>query len=391
MTSAASKTWDMLKLLRHGGPALCNVAVTNSCNATCDFCNFAYDKGRVGKLRWIDAGRFDEALAILHARDIRYVSFFGGETLLHPRLHEMVAMVVKRGMVPAVITNGWRLPQRLDQLAAAGLKTVYVSIDSADMAEHEANRGLRGLGKRIRAATARMPKLSMIPLAQVTMSKLVKDYAALAPALRDLGFAAVSFSYPQRAALGSTTLAWSSESKLMAFSDDELVAAFGAVESLRGAFPVTNPRASLRDMQRHLKRETEHFACYGGFKSFYMDWNFDLWRCDAWSEPMCSVWDFPDTPFVRDGCTACIADCYRDSSVMLHFAVSLSDAFGKARSGQVSSALKALASRRNLESLGAITQNSAILSKLAQVDSHNRPAAPSKRLNTEFRHLRSGA
>jgi len=33
-----------------------------------------------------------------------------------------------------------------------------------------------------------------------------------------------------------------------------------------------------------------------------------------------------DTPLVRDGCTACMADCYRDSSVMLHAAVSLGDA-----------------------------------------------------------------
>jgi hypothetical protein len=52
----------------------------------------------------------------------------------------------------------------------------------------------------------------------------------------------------------------------------------------------------------------------------------DLWRCDAWDKRMCSVWDFTKTSLVRDGCTACIADCYRDSSVMLHFAVSLGDA-----------------------------------------------------------------
>lgn len=391
MAAALADAWQALKLVARGGPALCNVAVTNACNATCDFCNFAYDKGRVGKLRWIDADRFDDALAILHGRDIRYVSFFGGETLLHPRLPEMVAMAVKRGMVPAVITNGWRLARRLDELAAAGLKTVYVSIDSADMAEHEANRGLKGLGKRIREATARMPKLGMIPLAQVTMSKLIRDYATLAPALRDLGFAAVAFSYPQRTALGSTTLAWSSESKLMEFSDAEVAEAFAAADSLRSAFPVANPSASMLDMQRHLRGEAEHFVCYGGFKSFYMDWNFDLWRCDAWSKPMCSVWDFADTPFVRDGCTACVADCYRDSSVLLHFAVSLSDAFGAARSGRVLSALTALASRRNLESLGAVIQNSAILSKLAHADSLNRAAPPAKRPNTKFRHLQSRA
>ena len=66
MTTKVSKAWDMLRLVRRGGPAICNVAITNSCNATCDFCNFAYNKNQVGKLRWIDADQFPRALDILH-------------------------------------------------------------------------------------------------------------------------------------------------------------------------------------------------------------------------------------------------------------------------------------------------------------------------------------
>jgi MoaA/NifB/PqqE/SkfB family radical SAM enzyme len=326
-----STTWDMLKLLRHGGPALCNVAVTNSCNATCDFCNFAYDKGRAGKLQWIDASRFDRALEILYSRDIRYISFFGGETLLHPRLPGMIAMAVARGMGPTVITNGWLLPARLEELAAAGLKSIYVSIDSADMSEHERNRGLKGLGERIRAANGRTPALGITPFAQVTMNKLIRDYRDLVPMLRDYGFAAVAFSYPQQQRLGSTTLAWSDDSSLVKFSPDELVSAFEDVDALRSHFPVNNPSASIADMKRHLRGESESFACYAGYKSFYMDWNYNMWRCDAWSEPMCPVWDFANAPFVRDGCTACLADCYRDSSVMLHFAVALGDAMDSLR------------------------------------------------------------
>jgi hypothetical protein len=89
------------------------------------------------------------------------------------------------------------------------LKTVYVSIDSARMDEHEANRGLKGLGDRIRSENARMAGLGMTSLAQVTMNKLITEYHALVLALRDLGFDAVTFSYPQKARLGSITLAWS--------------------------------------------------------------------------------------------------------------------------------------------------------------------------------------
>lgn len=361
------QAWDMMKLLRRGGPALCNVAVTNSCNATCDFCNFAYNKGRVGKLRWLDADQFDRALAILHSRSVRYVSFFGGETLLHPRLPEMIAMTVARGMGPSVITNGWLLPALLDKLAASGLKSIYVSIDSPDMSEHERNRGLKGLGERIRNANAHMPALGMTPFAQVTMSKLIRDYQELVPMLREYGFAAVAFSYPQQAKLGSTTLAWSDDSSLVRFTPEELVDAFDSADALRSRFPVNNPSASIADMKRHLLGRPEKFACYAGYKSFYMDWNYDVWRCDAWKEPMCSVWEFGSAPFVRDECTACIADCYRDSSVMLHFAVSLGDAANALSEGRLLGALKALASGKNVASLGAVVQNTRALARLPRL------------------------
>lgn len=367
MTTIASKGFDMLRLIRRGGPAICNVAVTNSCNAKCDFCNFALGKVSRADLRWIAADRFGSALDILHQRDIRYISFFGGEPLLHPRLADMITMARARGMSPAVITNGWLLPACLDRLAEAGLKTVYVSIDAPQMADHEANRGLKRVGERIRSATLRMPGLGMTALAQVTMSKLISDYRALVPLLRDLGFAAVAFSYPQRARLGSSSLAWSADSPLINFTTLELTEAFDAIDDLRSEFPVNNPRASIADMKRHLHGEPERFVCYGGYKSFYMDWNFDVWRCDSWNERLCSVWDFANTPLVRDGCTACIADCYRDSSVMLHFAVSLGDACDQLAEGHVLTALKTLAARRNVESMTAVLGNGRVLSRLAKL------------------------
>jgi len=367
MTTLASKTWDMLRLITRGGPALCNVAVTNACNAACDFCNFARGKVDARNLRWIDAGQFGRALDILRRRDIRYISFFGGEPLLHSRLADMVAMVVERDMGPALITNGWLLASQLDKLAAAGLKTIYISIDAATIARHEVNRGLPGLGQRIRTSIPRMREFGITPLAQVTMSKLLGDYRQLAPLLRELGFDAVAFSYPQTARLGSSSLAWSSNSQLMNFSDREMAAAFDSVDSLRSEFPVNNPSASVADMKRHLRGQQETFACYGGFKSFYMDWNYDMWRCDFWSKKISSVWDFPDAPPIRDGCTACVADCYRDSSVMLHFAVSLGDTLHHLRQGRFRAATKTLLDRRNLISLGAVLENAHVLTGLARL------------------------
>lgn len=357
----------MLCLLLSGGPALCNVAVTNACNAACGFCNFARGKVGARNLRWIDASQFGAAVDILRKRDVRYVSFFGGEPLLHSRIAEMIAMVVDRGMGPALITNGWLLESKLDSLRAAGLKTVYISIDAAMLDKHEANRGLAGLGERIRSAVKRMRELRMTPLAQVTISKLIRDYDSLAALLRDLDFDAVAFSYPQQTRLGSTSLAWSDSSQLVQFTPPEFLHAFDSVNALRNHFPVNNPSASVADMKRHLRGEREVFTCHAGYKSFYMDWNYDMWRCDAWASRICAVWDFAEAPPIRDGCTACIADCYRDSSVMLHFAVALGDCVTNLRAGRIRSALKSIADRRNLISMGAVLENVHVLARLARL------------------------
>ena len=120
-------------------------------------------------------------------------------------------------------------------------------------------------------------------------------------------------------------------------------------------------------MKQHLRGQPERFVCYGGYKSFYMDWNFDMWRCDAWDKRMCSVWEFDEAPLIRDGCTACIADCYRDSSVMLHFAVSLGDAIDRLEEGHVLAALETLATGRNITSIRAIVENAEVLSGLAKL------------------------
>ena len=367
MIDGLRKAFDMARLVRHGGPSICNIAVTNVCNATCDFCNFAHDKGHVTHRSYMDVDDYRKALDILYRRGVRYLTFQGGEPLLHPRIVDMIAMSTAKGMGPALITNGWLLPKKLEALADVGLKAVFISIDSASVADHETNRGLKGVCQRIRKANRRMVERGMTPVASVTMNKLIGDYPALVPFLQDLGFAAVSFSYPRKAALGSSSLVYSEDSSLVDFTPDELIDAFRAVDGLRGRIPVQNPRASLEDMQRHVRGETETFPCFGGYKHFFLDWQFELYRCEAWNERMCSVWDFEKTPLIRDGCTACTTDCYRDSGVMLHFAVSLGDAFDHLARGRVDKAAGALFTRANLRSAKAVADHGRVLARMAKL------------------------
>lgn len=355
MTKRRSGVLDLLRLVPRGGPAICNVSVTNACNATCDFCNFAHDKGFVTNRKWLDADRFGAALSLLRERaEVRFVTFMGGEPLLHPRIVEMAQTAADMGIHPTLVTNGWLLPGKLDALAATGITTLFISIDAADPAVHERNRGLRGVCERIRGANARAAEQGIMPIASVAMSRLVTDYAALAGFLRELGFAAVTFSYPRKAPLGSSSLVWSEDSELMDLSPAELLAAFDAVDEVRRIIPVQNPRASIADVRNRLRGQAERFHCVAGYKYFYLDWNYDLWRCENWHEPLCPVWEFEPGKVVRDACQACTTDCYRDASVMLHFAVALGDAFARLCEGQLGAAAAALADSRNATSLGAV-------------------------------------
>jgi hypothetical protein len=120
---------------------------------------------------------------------------------------------------------------------------------------------------------------------------------------------------------------------------------------------VVNPRESLTEMQRHLRGEPERFGCLGGHKYFYLDWNLNLYRCHAWDKPMCNIYQFDETKLIRDGCTKCMIDCYRDPSVLQFAAVSASDAFQNLKKGRLTAAAKNILDSRNLVSLRAVWEN----------------------------------
>src|SRR5215467_268888 len=90
-------------------PAVCDVSVTNACNAACDFCGFSRTKHLAGPARYLDPRRFARALPILRRRHIRYVTFQGGEPLVHPHIDFLVSEATRAGISCGLVTNGWFL------------------------------------------------------------------------------------------------------------------------------------------------------------------------------------------------------------------------------------------------------------------------------------------
>lgn len=357
---------DVMRLLPNGGPGVCNIAVTNVCNATCDFCNYAKDKDFVTEKKWLDVDRASHALDILHGRGIRYLTFSGGEPLLHPRLAELVGEATKRNMRAAVVTNGSPLTERnIQALAAYGLRTMFISIDSAEVAKHEANRGLPGVCEKIAKANPLLKAAGIKTVASVTISRLVTDFEKLFAFLKTLGFETVTFTYPKRE-LGSGSLVFSDTSSLIDFSDTELVERFTKLRTLKDKFAILNPTESLAEMIRFVRREKQEFPCFGGYKYFAMDVNFDIYRCDFWVTKMCSIEEFVTAPLVRDGCTKCMSVCYRDSSVFFNLPVALGDALRDLRRGRVTAAIRALNRSSVRKSAKSLWNERQTLKKLAR-------------------------
>jgi hypothetical protein len=188
----------------------------------------------------------------------------------------------------------------------------------------------------------------------VTVSKLVEDYKKLPAFLTELGFSSCTFSYPLTS-LASSYLSFS-DSNLVSYKTEELCEIFEKIKQLKrdSPFPVMNPMESLREMQRHLRREPERFGCLGGHKYFYLDWDLNLYRCHFWETPMCNIYEFDQSKVIRDGCTRCMIDCYRDPSVLQFVAINASDAWNALRRGDLVKAAKHIADRRNLISLKAV-------------------------------------
>ena len=346
------------EILLHGGPGYLQFAITNICNARCDFCGFAVDKFDSRRRRSVTLEQACDAIDIAKKNHIGYLLFVGGEPLAHKDLGAMVRHAAGLGIRPMICTNGslWT-EQNMRALAADGLTSVIMSIDAHDVARHEKNRGLPEVCKKIRRANKCFAEMGVQTTASVTASRLIDDYNKLPDFLRQLGFSNCTFSYPLTH-LASSYLSFSG-SALVNYRREELIEVFERIKRMkrRGGFAIVNPTESLREMQRHLRGEPERFGCLGGHRYFYLDWNLDLYRCHAWDKPMCNIYEFDESKRVRDGCTKCMIDCYRDPSVLQFAAVSLSDAWQDLRQGKLGAAARHVFDRRNWTSLRAVWED----------------------------------
>jgi MoaA/NifB/PqqE/SkfB family radical SAM enzyme len=125
-------------------PLLVQIVPIRRCNIDCGYCN-EYDKVSPP----VPAAAMKSRIDRLADLGTSVVAFSGGEPMLHPDLDDLIRHIRARGMMAGLITNGYFLvPSRIQELNAAGLDFLQISIDNIEPDE-VSKKSLRLLDKKL--------------------------------------------------------------------------------------------------------------------------------------------------------------------------------------------------------------------------------------------------
>jgi MoaA/NifB/PqqE/SkfB family radical SAM enzyme len=148
LTTAGRKARSLREFVRGltdtAHPLLVQMIPIRRCNIDCGYCN-EYDKVSPPVPTDVLRRRIDHLAGL----GTSVVAFSGGEPMLHPDLDDLIRHIRGRGMMAGLITNGYFLvPKRIQELNAAGLDFLQISIDNIEPDE-VSKKSLRVLDKKL--------------------------------------------------------------------------------------------------------------------------------------------------------------------------------------------------------------------------------------------------
>lgn len=174
-----------------GRPIHCNLQVTYRCNFKCAICDFwKTEHPQAEELSLEDIRLLGRKLNELGSL---IISLAGGEPLIRKDLPEIVRVLNAENHFPILITNGWFVNESLAKdLSGAGLQEISVSVDYADPAKHDAQRGAKGSWDRALRALEllnrhRTSKTNRVHMITVLMDDNLDEIEPLIRLAKDLG------------------------------------------------------------------------------------------------------------------------------------------------------------------------------------------------------------
>jgi cyclic pyranopterin phosphate synthase len=110
------------------------ISLLDTCNFACIYCTEEDYLAHQAKPQLLSFKRLLGLVSKLHAQlDLQSVRLTGGEPLLYPQLEEVISGLTDIGIKNIKMTsNGFLLAKKADDLKAAGLKEINISLDAAE-------------------------------------------------------------------------------------------------------------------------------------------------------------------------------------------------------------------------------------------------------------------
>jgi GTP 3',8-cyclase len=114
------------------------ISVTDRCNFRCVYCRSADPENHVAEHKLLSWNELERLARVLVSLGIHKVRVTGGEPLVRPGVEEFISSLKAMGVQDlSLTTNGQLLAERCEQLVAAGLNRINISLDSLDRAKFE--------------------------------------------------------------------------------------------------------------------------------------------------------------------------------------------------------------------------------------------------------------
>lgn len=358
-TSDARQSLSFLQILRHRGrPRQVVVQLTNRCNATCAQCGMhAAAGGARGDMAMDTAKRIIDRCAAL---GVSALSFTGGEPLLcDKRLFTLLDYAGRAGIrYLRTGTNGYRfanprspgfmdrVARLADALARSPVRNVWISLDSAEAAVHEANRGFPGLVEGLARALPVFHASGVYPTANLALNRFMGGAEALSgrdeAAFRAAAGAALSRFFETAAGLGFTIAnccypmsdadqgqgataeyAATSADDRVTFAAWEKAALFRAVLDTvplhRGNLRIFTPQSAVYALWKRFGDGRPARPCLGGVSFLYVNRFGDAYPCGyRGTENLGPFWTIGEDRLAgAPHCRNCDWECFRDPSELL--------------------------------------------------------------------------
>lgn len=139
------------------------ISVTDACNIRCQYCMPAEGATFLKPDRLLSFECIEQFVRTIARLGIRKIRITGGEPLMRPRLHELIAKLAWIEGVEdlAITTNGMMLASQLPELVNAGLQRINISLDTLNEVTFKQIARRDGLPKVLEgiAATKDFPQL----------------------------------------------------------------------------------------------------------------------------------------------------------------------------------------------------------------------------------------